>query len=85
MQIEIITKQDLVNLKQELILEFKKILNLDSQKIRYVKSKELLAMLKISNTKLYELRNKGLIPYKKLGGTYLYSMEEVQKSLNQIK
>jgi excisionase family DNA binding protein len=77
MKIEIITKEDLLNFKTEVLSEIKSMLTDCTNKQEYLTSKEVCKYLNISATKLYELRSLGKIPFKKIGGSYRYNKNEI--------
>jgi len=77
----IITPDDLRNFKMELLDDIKKLLsNHGSGKLKkYLKSSEVMAMLKISPGTLQNLRINGTLPYTKVGGIIFYESDEIQK------
>jgi hypothetical protein len=75
---ELATKQDIENMKQEILQEIKKQNEHQSNVIpKYLKSKEVCKQFHISATKLFELRRNGSIPCLKIGGQYLYDYHEL--------
>ncbi len=85
----IITTEDLYDFKMELISEFKKLLEKkkpDEQLTKkYLKSVEVMELLKISPGTLQNLRVNGTLPYTKIGGTILYEYSEILRILNLNK
>lgn len=84
----IVTLDDLVAFKAELIEEIKAILN--NQSIRdsndiWIKSPQLKKMLKISHGTLQHLRINGTIPYRKVGGIIFYNRDEINKIIESNK
>lgn len=81
--ISILTKQDLLDFKDEL---FKEILVLiKGTKIRkeeWLKSSEVQDLLKISVGTLQNYRTNGTLPFKKIGGTLYYKHQDIEKLLN---
>ena len=77
----IITPDDLRNFKMELLDDIKKLLsNHTTGKLKkYLKSSEVMALLKISPGTLQNLRINGTIPYTKVGGIIFYESDEIQK------
>jgi hypothetical protein len=88
MPANIITTDDLMDFKLELLDDIKKLLSKQSQgKLKkYLKSSELLEMLQISPGTLQNLRVNGTLPYTKVGGIIFYDSEEIQKVMdnNQV-
>src|SRR5436190_22481189 len=75
---ELATKQDIENMKQEILQEIRKrqeTTSIDTPK--YLKSTEVCDLFHISSTKLFELRRNGSIPCLKIGGQYLYDYNEL--------
>lgn len=80
MGIEILTKQDLVNFKQELLTAFAEILRGSSSEPEkeFLRSKEARKMLGgISNGTLQNLRVSGLLKPSKIGGVFYYKRSEI--------
>ena len=77
----IITPDDLRNFKMELLDDIKKLLsNHTTGKLKkYLKSSEVMVLLKISPGTLQNLRINGTIPYTKVGGIIFYESDEIQK------
>jgi len=83
MNIEVITKEDLQVLKQELINALKR----DAENInkRWLRSAEVRKMFHISAGTLQNLRINGAIPFTKLGSTIFYEYDEIIKILQENK
>jgi Helix-turn-helix domain len=84
MATEIITLDDLRDFKMELLDQIKDLLinlNQGTSK-KYLKSSELMEMLKISPGTLQNLRINGTLPYTKIGGIIFYDAEKIQKVMN---
>ena len=81
MPANIVTTDDLRDLKIELLDEFKSLLTKQTQgKLkRYLKSNEVMELLQISPGTLQNLRINGTLPYAKIGGIIFYDSEEIQK------
>ena len=78
MAIDILTKQDLDDFKEELLAEIKKLIaGNNGQGSRWLKGKEVKRLLQISEGTLQSLRVKSLINFKKVGGNYFYVYEEI--------
>ncbi|TWR24790.1 helix-turn-helix domain-containing protein [Mucilaginibacter pallidiroseus] len=78
---QLITVQDLLDFKQQLIVDIKKLLKEQTGQPghHWLKAFEIKKMLRLSESKLQYLRDKGLIPFKKLGGITYYNSEEIEK------
>jgi hypothetical protein len=77
MQFEIITKQDLKDLKKDIIKELSLILEGKTEKKEWLKSIEVKDMLGISDGTLQNLRINGTLPHTKVGGTIYYEYADV--------
>ena len=89
MPTSIITTDDLRDFKIELLDDIKKILIKQSGSglKKYLKSSEVLDLLKISAGTLQNLRVNGTIPYTKMGSIIFYEADEIQKVMtaNRVK
>ncbi len=84
MAIELITKDDFTRFKQELFSELKTFLTPTTVPIkRWLKTHEVLRLLKISSGTLQTLRINGTIKAKKVGGTLYYDYIEIEKMLSK--
>jgi Helix-turn-helix domain len=81
---QLITVQDLIDFKQQLIGDIKKLLKEQSGHPghQWLKAFEIKRMLRLSESKLQYLRDKGVIPFKKLGGVTYYNLEEIETLMN---
>ncbi len=80
--IEIITKQDLLEFKNDLIRDLKEALNPTQQAGKqWVKSKDVRKLLDISPGTLQNLRINGTLSFTKIGGMMYYKLEDIQKVL----
>ena len=73
-----------MELKLDLLDELRKLLtskSLGSNK-RYLKSNEVMELLKISPGTLQNLRINGTLPYSKVGGIILYDWEQIQQVIS---
>lgn len=77
----IITTEDLMEFKMELLDDIKDLLAKQSKGSlkRYLKSSEVMDLLQISPGTLQNLRINGTLPYTKVGGIIFYDAEEIQK------
>ena len=86
MSVEILTKQDLENFRNELINEIKQLLNgSDTETQKWLRTSEIRKLLKISPGTLQNLRVNGTLPYTKIGGVMYYAYEDVLKMLEENK
>lgn len=88
MAMEIITVEDLRKLKEELVEEIKLILTDSSRLIetkKWLRTSEVLKMLKISHSTLQTMRINGLIPFTKIGRSIYYDYQDITKILNDNK
>ena len=78
---QLLTVQDMIEFKQQLIAEIKDLLRYQNsrQEKKWLKAFEIRQMLRLSPGKLQYLRDKGVIPFKKLGGVTYYDMEQIQQ------
>ena len=87
MALEVVTKNDLINFKIELLSEIRALLSIpepennNDEMRRWLKTNDVLRMLKISSSTLQTLRVNGTIPYSKIGNTLFYDIEDIQKVL----
>lgn len=81
----IITTEDLLEFKMELLDEIKKLLNNQSGRTtkKWLKSQEVRELLGISPGTLQNLRINGTLPYTKVGGVLYYDYDEINKVLEQ--
>lgn len=85
MQIELITKDDLKSIKDEIINEIATLLKSRVEKNEWLKSKDVRKVLNCSPGTLQSLRISGVLPFSKVGGTIYYALEDVNKVLNESK
>ncbi|TYR37394.1 helix-turn-helix domain-containing protein [Sphingobacterium phlebotomi] len=85
MKVEIITKEDLLLLKAEIVSEIKELLientNRNDER-QWLRSGEVRKMLNISPGTLQNLRINGALPYKKLGGIIYYRRKDIESRIN---
>ncbi len=82
MAAEIITKEDLQNLKQELLNEIGKLIGKDGeQKNEWLRSSQVRKMLNISANTLQSLRVNGTLNYTKVGSIFYYKLEDINRML----
>ena len=90
MAIEIVTKDDLNQFKNELLTVLEsyfqqKSIDVISDGTKWLKSNEVERLLKISTTKLQVMRLSGVLPYSKIGNTIFYDLQDVNKVINDHK
>lgn len=79
MNVELITKNDLENLRHSLIEEIRTIVRpAVTDKKKWLRTREVRKILNLSPGSLQNLRIRGKLHPKKIGGTYFYSAEEVE-------
>ncbi|PZT97127.1 MAG: DNA-binding protein [Chryseobacterium sp.] len=85
MEISIVTKEDLKQLKKELLEEIKHLLeNSTPIQKQWLRSSEVRKLLNISSGTLQTLRINGTLTYSKIGGSLFYSYKDIQKLLEQV-
>ncbi|RQO69768.1 DNA-binding protein [Pedobacter sp. KBW06] len=85
MQIEILTREELLKFKTELIQEIKQaIKSEDVQPKQWLRSSEVRDLLKISSGTLQNLRIKGILRYEKVGGIFYYAYSDIVQLLGEI-
>ncbi|WP_137404680.1 helix-turn-helix domain-containing protein [Echinicola rosea] len=87
MEVNIITKEDLDQLKFDLIEELSVLLDnrrSHSQK-RYVKSREAKKILQVSSGTLQNMRLNGDLPFTKIGGVIYYDTQDIQEMMEANK
>lgn len=86
MKVEFLTKDDLLDLKNELIAEIRRhspfYRKKNEQVKEWIKSSEVMKLLGISPGTLQNMRLKGTIPYKKIGGLIFYRYEDIVEMMN---
>lgn len=87
MSVTIITMDDLIQFKEDLIQELKQLFrnSQNNSNEQWIKTPELKKMLKISHGTLQNLRINGTIPYTKIGGIIYYNKQEILKIIESNK
>ncbi|QNL48941.1 helix-turn-helix domain-containing protein [Olivibacter sp. SDN3] len=85
MAVEIITREDLMSFKHELLNDLRDLLSATkvSQQKKWLKTREVIKMLQISPGTLQNYRVNGTIRYTKFGNTIYYSLQEIEQLLEQ--
>ncbi|MFV8465805.1 helix-turn-helix domain-containing protein [Flavobacterium sp. LB1P62] len=83
----IITTEDLLEFKIDLLEEIRKIIGsqITEQTKKWLKSPEVRKLLKISPGTLQNLRINGTLSYTKIGGTIYYANQDIEKLLENNK
>lgn len=83
MNVEMITREDLQNLKNEIIAELKSILSQDKPSdSTWLRSAQVRKMLSISPGTLQNLRIQGHLRFTKIGGCFFYNQRDIAAMLN---
>lgn len=83
MSLQILTKEDLLNFKIELLAELKTLMKgNESNKKKWLRSKEVEQLLKISSGTLQNYRINGTIKWRKIGSTYFYCLDALNDSFD---
>jgi hypothetical protein len=81
----IVTTEDLMEFKLELLEEIKKLLNnpsgLGPGSKKWLKSTEVMKLLQISPGTLQNFRINGNLPFTRMGGSIYYDADEINKIL----
>ncbi|MFD2582665.1 helix-turn-helix domain-containing protein [Pedobacter vanadiisoli] len=82
MNVELITKEDLKNLKTEMLNEIRQLIGPGQcENKQWLKSADVRKLLNISPGTLQNLRINGTLCYTKIGGMMYYKMEDITKLL----
>ncbi len=85
MNVELLTKGDIRDLKTEIIDEIKKLIQGLLEQKEWLKSNDVMKLLNCSPGTLQNLRINGNLPFTKMGGTIYYAYSDVLKVLNSNK
>lgn len=85
MNFEILSREDFIILKQELIQEIRKLISPLPERQEWLKSADVRKLLNCSPGTLQNLRINATLPFTKMGGTIYYSYNDVVKVLNKNK
>ncbi len=87
MAASIITVEDLMEFKIDLLQEIKKMIQTAEPNTvnKWIKSKEVTKLLNISSGTLQNLRINGTLTYTKIGGTIYYDNTDIEILLNSNK
>ena len=83
MHVEMITREDLHQFKNELLTELKNILSTTKQSPegKWLKSAQVRSLLNISPGTLLSLRVNGHLRYTKVGGIFYYQYQDIEQML----
>jgi hypothetical protein len=82
MNVELITKEDLKNLKTEMLNEIRQLIGPgQSENRQWLKSADVRKLMNISPGTLQNLRINGTLRYTKIGGMMYYKLEDITKLL----
>ena len=86
MAVEVITKEDLDQFRNQLLNDFKQLIQANPNPTKkWLRSNEVRLLLNISHGTLQNLRINGTLTYTKLGGTLYYDSDDIEKLLNNKK
>ena len=84
MPAHIVTTEDLIDFKRELLEDIKAIINESpSEAKRWLRSPEVRQLLDISPGTLQNLRINGTLPFSKVGGVLYYPYEGIMRVLQE--
>jgi hypothetical protein len=80
MKINVLTVDEFIQMKLELINEIKETISKDSSKqtASWLRTSDVCKILKISNSSVQNLRNSGILKYSKIKGTIFYKTKDVE-------
>lgn len=87
MAANIVTTEDLLQFKEELINEIKILLSRDRglHLKQYLKTSQLRKLIPFSAGTLQNIRDNGTLPYTRIGGVIFYAQEDIQKMMDDHK
>lgn len=84
MIVNIITKEDLQEFKEDLLKDIKNLFNIKiSEQKLWLRSSEVKKLLNISAGTLQNLRNDGILNYTRVGGTLYYNYKDIEEMLKK--
>jgi len=86
MAIELVTKEDLQVLRLQLVNDIKQMLEGTSKPVEqnaWLKTDEVMKLLKVSSSTLQTYRLNGTVKYTKIGGTLYYDYQHIQNLLQE--
>lgn len=86
MKIDLVTKEDLMILQEEIIKEINKLFEVKTvRQNKWLKSREVRKILNCSPGTLQNLRIKNILPYTKIGGAIYYLYDDIENLLKKNK
>ena len=86
MNLNIATKEDLMELKQELIAKLKELNQPESSRNKkYLRSAQVRELFSISAGTLQNMRVSNVLPYSKIGSTFFYDYDLIIEILQENK
>jgi hypothetical protein len=85
MNIEVVTRQDFLELKADILDEIRLMLSgVQTQtESKWLRSAQVRKMLAISPGTLQNLRIQGLLAFNKVGGTFFYHRNDIERMLSK--
>jgi len=83
MSVELLTKEDLQQVKNELLQEISDLLLKGSEQKKWLKTDEVKKLLKISPGTLQTLRVNGTLQFSRIGNIIYYDAEHIEKMLQK--
>lgn len=83
MNVELITHDDLLNFKRELLKEIEALISeKKNQTKKWLKAVEVRKLLNISPNTLVSLRVNGTLPYTKVGGIIYFDYDDIKRLMH---
>jgi len=84
---QVVTLQDLIDFKNEIILELKKSIKQSAGQPakKWLKTQEVRKILSVSVTTLLTLRINGILPFTKMGGVLYYDYDDILTVMEKLK
>ncbi|MBK9733204.1 MAG: helix-turn-helix domain-containing protein [Chitinophagaceae bacterium] len=82
MPAQVITHDDLLSFKEDLLIELKELFGGGLKQRKWLKSEDVRKMLNISPGTLQTFRIKEILPFTKVGGIIFYDYDDVVKVLD---
>lgn len=82
MALDIISIDDLNTFKKQLLVDINELFERERKydfAKKWLRSNEVLRILKLSNSKLQRMRDNGEIPFTKFGGTIFYDRDDIHE------
>ncbi len=84
MNIDILTKNDMDEIRQHLISDLKETIGSNINKMTdWIRSSEVQDILNCSSSTLQNFRANNILPFTKLGGTLYYDRSEIERILKE--